>query len=519
MAGYIYNPAESIRQDFQQTGSALGNIFTQIIQQQQRDYTLAENTFANIEALKKDVNIYGQQSISSKANNLLSNAGAAIMKNGKLDYDKLGEIRRAVSDIKDLKTGYDLAAKEYEKALQLGIGSKEDLLSFQKYYSDLGGVMSDENLIKNPRDLQVAFSKVYTNNLDGSKKFVNVFKTIAPYSPIKKQITNNKGGITDIEADIPKNWVVGEDGRVSMPKTITITNPDGTTREVSYLSQITAELKAKDPTLIPLLREQSGFPAANMSDEQVAEYYLNNQVKVGVSAKETVRKAQLDTEAAQAKSATFKAEKEPILFNAQLGQIIAGTRAANAQAKTAEAQLKMYSEPRSLADYKGLGIQFNPDGTVRYNLGGGIPTDLVKGDNTTIKVIASEIFTKKDGKKYLKYYIPNPSKDINEQINSGLQGSVAKEIPLPADFVNSQTFNNLKNSAMGYKTGKKAAIANALKYLPSAIDSYSQGGQSAAAYPPSGTIDGNTIYLDKSFKSQEAAILSKFNVSNAVYIN
>jgi hypothetical protein len=61
MAGYVYNPAESIRQDFQQAGSAVGNIFAQVIQQQQRDYALAENAFSNIEALKKDLNIYGQK--------------------------------------------------------------------------------------------------------------------------------------------------------------------------------------------------------------------------------------------------------------------------------------------------------------------------------------------------------------------------------------------------------------------------------------------------------------------------
>ena len=48
MADYIYNPAESIKQSFQQTQTGIGNIFTQIIAQQQRDYNLAENAFQNI---------------------------------------------------------------------------------------------------------------------------------------------------------------------------------------------------------------------------------------------------------------------------------------------------------------------------------------------------------------------------------------------------------------------------------------------------------------------------------------
>ena len=46
--------------------------------------------------------------------------------------------------------------------------------------------------------------------------------------------------------------------------------------------------------------------------------------------------------------------------------------------------------------------KFNPDGTINYNLGGGVPTDLVKPDNTTMKVVASEIFTKPNGKKYCR---------------------------------------------------------------------------------------------------------------------
>jgi hypothetical protein len=460
MAGYIYNPAESIRQDFQQAQSGLGNIFTQLIQQQQRDYTLAENTFANIEALKKDINIYGQQSITSKANSLLGNASSSIMQNGKLDYNKIGEIRRAVSDIKDLKTGYDLAAKEYEKAIQLGIGSKNDLLSFQKYYSDLGSVMSDENLIKNPRDLQVAFSKVYTNNLDGSKKFVDIFKTIAPYSPIKKQISNNKGGITDIEAEIPKNWVVGEDGRVSMPKTITITNPDGTTREVPYLAQITAELKAKDPTLIPLLREQSGFPAANLSDEQVAEYYLNNQVKVGVSAKETVRKAQLEAEEAKATQEKVQAQFAPQMVKAELAQKGASTAASLAQTAYYNAQRNLLQNPGSdgyYYDQKGkpiLGFEKPPK------------IDLeIKGN--TQRVLASELFYDEKGSPRLAYYVPKGGESVDDLIKNGMSTGIRKEVVLPKDLARSKTYYNLVRALGGKTNAKSLGLLKKYPSLPS----------------------------------------------------
>lgn len=308
MAGYIYNPGESIRRDFQQTQAGLGEIFTQIIQQQQKDYALAESTFANIEALKKDVNIYGQKSITDKANNLLSYTSNSILKDGKLDYSKIGEVRRAVSDIKDLKIGYDLAAKEYEKALQLGVGSKEDLLSFQKYYSDLGALMNNENLIKNPRDLQVAFSKTYTNNLNGSKKFVDVFKTVSPFAVIEKQITNSKGGISDVKGEIPKDWNIDDTGKLSMPQFVTVANPDGTTKQIPYVSQVTAQINATDKTLIPLLREQNGSAVANMSDEQIVDFYLKNKINPGISSKETKSKSDIDAAAANATIAAANAK-------------------------------------------------------------------------------------------------------------------------------------------------------------------------------------------------------------------
>ena len=109
---YTYDPSQNIQQGFQQAASGVGNIFTQIIAQQQRDYNLAENAFQNIEALKKNLNIFGQKSITAKANDLLGKTSSAIMKNGKLDYSALGDIRQQVAEIGDLKQGYDVGAKE-----------------------------------------------------------------------------------------------------------------------------------------------------------------------------------------------------------------------------------------------------------------------------------------------------------------------------------------------------------------------------------------------------------------------
>ena len=273
MAGFVYNPAENIRQDFQQAGSSLSNIFAQVIQQKQRDYVVAENTFANIEALKKDLNIYGQKSITAKANNLLGHASSAILANGKLDFDKLGEIRQAVSDIKDLKTGYELGTKEYERMLQMGLANKDNLVSFEGFYKDLSAKMSDENLIKNPRDLQAALADTYTKSLDATKMYGKAFLAANPYQPFSKDVKDAKGNLVRVQGELPTGWSADADGKLIPPAPVTITNADGTTSTVDYADRTVAQLKATNPDVLEAMRRQAGFPGKDMSDKQLVEYY------------------------------------------------------------------------------------------------------------------------------------------------------------------------------------------------------------------------------------------------------
>lgn len=458
MAGYIYNPAESIRQDFQQAQSGLGNIFTQIIQQQQRDYTLAESTFANIEALKKDVNIYGQKSVSAKANALLGNASQAILANGKLDYGKIGEIRQAVSDIKDLKTGYDLAAKEYEKSLQLGVGTKEDLLSFEKYYRELNATMSDENLIKNPRDLQAAFSKVYNNNLDASKKFIKAFSSIAPYSAVKKEIDNSKGGKTLVQVEAPQGWEVNENG-ASMPGMYKITNPDGSVTQVPYISYLTQSIKATDPTLIPLLREQNGAAAAPLTDEQLIEFNVKNKIKVPTTVVETKTKAQLDIEKDNARQEAFTSSKMEEKYNLERQLTLSAIAENNAQRKRALAEMGGGGTPSltggNLSDY---GINVNSQGkSVDFGAEIEVRTADPSNPKKTVPFKATGLRTLANGTQQLVGYTTTGK--IDEKTNQMIYGTQVAYYPY-----NKSAQTSL---AMGIKNlgkDKEANIANSVYY-------------------------------------------------------
>jgi hypothetical protein len=359
MAGFVYNPAESIKQDFQQTTSAMGNIFAQVIQQQQRDYTLAENTFANIEALKKDLNIYGQKSISSKANALLGNASSAILQNGKLDYNKIGEIRQAVSDIKDLKTGYDLGAKEYERMLQIGLANKDNLTSFEGFYKNLSAKMSDENLIKNPRDLQASLADTYTKSLDATKMFGKAYLSANPYYKSSQEVKDSKGNLIRVQGELPAGWTLDANGNKVPPKPVTITNPDGTTSIIDYADQALMQIKSSNPDVLIAMRSQAGFEGQNMSEKQLVEYYTS-KIPMVSQVQQISSADELKVKAAQAEKLTFEASKMGEIFN--LDKQLKLSAIAENNAQRLKALSEMQKNIPNITDLSAYGINKNSQG-------------------------------------------------------------------------------------------------------------------------------------------------------------
>jgi len=474
MAGFVYNPAESIRQDFQQTGSAIGNVFAQVIQQQQRDYNLAENTFANIEALKKDLNMYGQKSITSKANALLGNASQAILANGKLDYDKLGEIRQAVSDIKDLKTGYDLGAKEYERMLQVGLANKDNLLSFEKFYKDLSTKMSDENLVKNPRDLQAAFADTYTMNLDATKMFGKSIIASNPYQKVSYDIKDPKtGAMVRVQGELLADWSLDAQGNKIPPKPITVTNPDGTVTTVDYADRYLAQLKSSNPEALAAMKRQAGF--SGLSEKQLVEYYTSKipmtaQAQQVASADELKAK-ELAVKTAQVNLNYLPAEKELDMKYKQAMINAANRRGIeDNQAAISYAQQNIYDDKINLPMLDGktkrelpvTGVSLGKNIKLTMNGQQALVTDVLKSKKTGdiwAKVLVNDAndflidANNLQGAKFTYRKIKNPAnfvKELNQKIMVG--GYAKKDVP----FVLSSLDGVLGAPSEGIKRGMKS---------------------------------------------------------------
>lgn len=337
--GFVYDPSQEISQQFKQTAGGVGNVFAQVIAQRQQDFQFAEKMMENIEALKKDVNLLGQQEVSGEVNNLLKEAGSSIVKSGKLDYSKLGEIRQKVSDIKDLKAGYNVYAKNLETLVNLAAQSKDEIVSVSGLYNQLAGLAKDKDLMKRPNDLSARMRNIYDDNRDAD---VVVRKNIGSVLGTEKlaQTVEDKSGRYFVQGETYKGATID-------PKTRKYNIPQESI-DLAYNS-----LATNNPDLITFLRKKSGVDPGIMNDKQLFAEYMMRSAGAPMSKMEKSQ-AEVKTEAAQAElteakseTAKFEAKNASRLLNADLQVKWSQIRENNAQAQ------------RALSSGQSTGQQFN----------------------------------------------------------------------------------------------------------------------------------------------------------------
>lgn len=483
---YTYDPSQNIQQGLQQAASGVGNIFTQVIAQQQRDYNLAENAFQNIEALKKNLNIFGQKSITSKANDLLGKTSSAIMKNGKLDYSALGDIRQQVSEIGDLKQGYDVGAKEYERMLQLGVANKDNLVSFEKFYKDLSAKMGDENLVKNPQDLQKALADSYTNNLDSFKMFGKSYLSTNPYEKRSVDVKDPKtGALVRLQGELPTGWSMDAQGNKipPAPKTMVINGQNVT---MDYADQELARLQATNPEMLALMKKQAGFGGQNLSDKELVKSFVDRipmtVTPVQLKSKEEIRGQELGVQAAEFKAANMQKEfdMDMKLKQAQINKYNSMGDGENQPNVVEYARQNLYQDTLKLGGGRTFGVTGTYLGkNLKLDVNGqqAMVGDVLKSNETGdiwVKALAAKDKNKKtflvtddqntgqlEGLHWAYRKIKNPqnfSKELNQKVNTG--GYTAKIKPYIQEGIN-QVFGSPDKGIRGTGQGVPSGISPA----------------------------------------------------------
>jgi hypothetical protein len=242
--------------------------------------------------------------------------------------------------------------------------------------------MSDENLIKNPRDLQAALADTYTKSLDATKMFGKSYLAANPYQKFSQEAKDAKGNMVRIQGELPAGWTIDANGNKIPPKPVTIQNPDGTTSTVDYADQALMQIRASNPDALVAMRRQAGFAGENMSDKQLVEFYTS-KIPMAAQVQQVASAEKLRTEAAQATRAEFEAKTAPEAFNLDKLKALASIRASNASiAKDLALAKRANSEEFSSKNLSDFGI--TNDG---FNFGDEVtvPVKTPKGQTTYIK--------------------------------------------------------------------------------------------------------------------------------------
>lgn len=527
---YTYDPSQNIQQGFQQAASGVGNIFTQVIAQQQRDYNLAENAFQNIEALKKNLNIFGQKSITSKANDLLGKTSSAIMKNGKLDYSALGDIRQQVSEIGDLKQGYDVGAKEYERMLQLGVANKDNLVSFEKFYKDLSAKMGDENLVKNPQDLQKALADTYTNNLDSFKMFGKSYLSSNPYQKIAQDVRDPKtGALMRVQGELPAGWTLDAQGNKipPAPKTTVI---NGQAVTMDYADQELARLQATSPDTLMLMRKQAGFAGQNLSDKDLVKMSID-KIPMTVQSTQVKSKEDIMGQELQVKKLAFDVENQDELFRSEMAS-------KRLRDKLTIAQINELNSKAGARVMSGGGEGNVFDAIFPAAKKGQKMVGDIQAKGTDLGLVVPMVVPTSQGNKNLNvkqvFYDKNGNARISyiEEIKGGAVNAQYPNLTLP----DGQSVDKAsKSEKLSYALIPKAKVATFVSSLESNLRSKYKDDKDFArvwnnvsstfASPKSSKYssgqydeEGN-LYLDRSFEPNEKQILTDSKAKGIIYIN
>ena len=387
---YTYDPSQNIKQGFQQAQAGIGDIFTHIIAQQQRDYSLAENALNNVEALKKNIGIWGTKEITDGANNLLGQVSSAINKNGKLDYSKLGQVRQEIANLADLKTGYDVFGKQFDRLVQIGAANKENLTSFESFYKNLFGLAADKKLIANPNDLATAMNNVLEDHINTSKMGITAIKNNLSVNPITGIYVDPKTKMeVKYNANVFDGVTVGADGKLIKP-----TDP-------AYYQALAAKIKASDPAAFDAQRRKlSKIGQSDIPDADIVKSWFDSIPAGEIKPVSMKGEREVQAENIQVKTGELKLKNLPTEIalenqgrRANILQSQAATRSSNATADLTQSKIDaLRAEATEQKDLASSGIVKDADGNITVNYGKNVLINSAQVYNPKTKLLEEKPF-------------------------------------------------------------------------------------------------------------------------------
>ena len=278
---FIYNPAEKIAGAFKESSASLGNAFATVLARRQHDYDVADHIFQNLEALKKDVNLFGREDVKKMVSTTMGEMASTISESGNLDYSKLGLVRNKISEIKDKKEYWESFADMREEKFKQLIADKDYLKSFANSVKAIDALALDKT-ITNAKDLATRMEDEVLGSYDPVLYLKKIRQSIRPDQKIGGYYKDAKGYTIGYDGKLPTDF--GYDAtkkQITVPQDIPVVDPvTKVTKNMSWSQRDVQALSAQNPEMMGILKKNiTGVAGAFNSDEDIYSHFFMKTVE------------------------------------------------------------------------------------------------------------------------------------------------------------------------------------------------------------------------------------------------
>lgn len=204
---YIHNRGQQIRADFAKANDGIAQGFQALIDDKQKSYDFIVKQNEDVELIKKDLNMYNNDVITRKSNELLKDTASAIKANGKVDFAKMGEIRRRTSELATAKRNSELSVKAADEVIKLMAQNAPNMKDVTGTYAKIMGSLKDENNLLSPKDAYVEAMKQYRDGIDYIKVGQGrINEQLKMGTPIATSYVNSRGDLVEVKGTIPPGY-------------------------------------------------------------------------------------------------------------------------------------------------------------------------------------------------------------------------------------------------------------------------------------------------------------------------
>jgi hypothetical protein len=215
---YVYDPSQQIRKDLGGAADSVAQGFQNVLNKKKQEYDFVSKTYEELELIKKDLNLYNNELITKKSNDLLQEAASSIKEKGKLDFTKLGEVKMKVKELADAKRNSDLSVKAADEVIRMMQQNASNMRDVTGTYNEIISSLKDEKNLFSPKNMYESALNKFRDGLDyvkiGQNKLQDLIKN---GNLVSTTYVNKRGDLVEAKGVVPQGFQFDKESGAVVP--------------------------------------------------------------------------------------------------------------------------------------------------------------------------------------------------------------------------------------------------------------------------------------------------------------